>query len=216
MYCSNNPVNRIDPDGREVVAADINARRNIINTLSIAEISYVRFYDNGILDVSLLNQYTGSSVNFTALRALANSETSYIFSVADQDINGNKFLEVGSDSKNPSNFSYGVTNMPGMENNPSPNNNVYIYTASFLDEKKQASNTAHEGYGHAYFYELSKSDPTLNPNHTKGVVGTGSEYDSELKMDVPYFIFGNTNTRLEEQINRVERQAIKNYEDKNL
>jgi|GEM_PF-2561152 RHS repeat-associated core domain len=174
VYVMNNPIRFIDPDGRVVIAADINARQNIINTLSREEEQYVKFNDNGMLDVSLLNQYAGYSDNFTALHTLANSETNYIFSVADQDINGSKFFDVGSDPKNPNNFSYGVTNMPGMEN-----------------------------------------DPSFNPNHTKGVVGIGSEYDSELKMNVPYFIFGNTNTKLEEQIKKVEQQAIKNYEDRN-
>ncbi|RRC94393.1 RHS repeat-associated core domain-containing protein, partial [Prevotella sp. OH937_COT-195] len=69
-YCVNNPVRYIDPDGREVIAADILTRRNIINTLSKVETKYVRFDDNGRLDVTLLNQYSGSSENFTALHAL--------------------------------------------------------------------------------------------------------------------------------------------------
>jgi len=34
-------------------------------------------------------------------------------------------------------------------------------------------------------------------------------------MNVPYFIFGQTNTALENQIKTVEQQAIKNYEDRN-
>jgi RHS repeat-associated protein len=214
-YCHNNPVMNVDPDGREVIAVDIHARRNITNTLSSEEAQYVRFNDSGTLDVSLLNQHSGTSENFTALHALANSETKYIFAVANQDINGSEFFEVGGDLQNPTNFAYGVTNLPGAENDPSPNGNVYIFTASFLDEKTQTRNTAHEGYGHAYFFELSKSNPSINPNHTKSVVGSGSEYDPEFKMDVPYFIFGQTNTALENQIKAVEQQAIKNYEDKN-
>ncbi|MCL1867702.1 MAG: hypothetical protein FWF72_01970, partial [Paludibacter sp.] len=176
---------------------------------------YIKFDNNGTLDVSLLNQYGGTSENFTALYALANSETNYIFAVADQNINGNKFFDVGSNPDYPNNFYYGVTNMPNAEYDPSPNANVYIFTASFLNEKKQASNTAHEGYGHAYFFELSKSNPSINPNHTKGVVGTVLEYDLYVKMNVPSFIFGQTNTALENQIKTVEQQAIKNYEDKN-
>jgi len=48
-YCHNNPVNRVDPDGRKVIAADIHAKRNIINTLSKEEAKYVRFDDNGRL-----------------------------------------------------------------------------------------------------------------------------------------------------------------------
>jgi len=214
-YCVNNPIMYVDPDGRVVIAIDINARRNITNTLSREEAEYVRFDKSCILDVTLMNQYNGYSDNFTALLTLAKSETNYIFVVSDQDINGIKFFEVGSNPDNPNNFYYGVTNMPGMKNDPSPDNNVYIYTASFLSEKKQAENTAHEGYGHAYFYELSKCNPSINPNYTKEVVGSGIEFNTEFKMNVPYLIFGNTNRKLEEQIKKVEQQVIKNYEDRN-
>ena len=215
IYCLNNPIGNIDTNGKIVTAADALARRNIINTLSKEEAHYVRFDKQGVLDVTLLNSYKGNSENFAALRTLANSKTNYIFAVSDQDVNGMRFYEKGSDKANPDNFCYGVTNMPGMENNPSPNENVYIFTASFLDGKMQARNTAHEGYGHAYFFELSKTDPTIIPNHTKGVVGTGIEYDPELKRDVSYIIFGQSNTALENQIKKVEKQAVTNYEEKN-
>ena len=46
----------------------------------------------------------------------------------------------------PNNYLYGITNLPNAENDPSPDENVYIFTASFLDERTQARNTAHEGY----------------------------------------------------------------------
>lgn len=91
---------------------------------------------------------------------------------------------------------------------------TYIYTASFLDEKTQTRNTAHEGYGHAYFYELSRSNPSINPNHTRGIVSTVTEYDTELQENVVYPIFGLTNTTLENQIRTVENQAIYNYENR--
>jgi len=55
----------------------------------------------------------------------------------------------------------------------------------------------------------------INPNHTRAVVGQGVEYDPDLKINVPYFIFEQTNTALENQIKKVEKQAIKNYEERN-
>lgn len=184
------------------------------NTLNEEESKYVKFDDNGKLDVSLLNQYDGNSENYTALRALANSTTKYIFAVANKDINGKEFYEKGTKKDNPNNFSYGITNMPGMENDPSPDDNVYIFTASFLSPQNQARNTAHEGYGHAYFFELSKSNPSINPNHTKEIVNYVYEYDPEWgQMRIP--VFGPTNHSLENQIKRVERQAIINYEKRN-
>ena len=215
VYCMGNPIKSVDPDGREVFAADYLARRNIINTLNREESQYIRFNENGRLDVELLNQYAGFSDNFHALRTLANSETNYIFAVANQDINGKEFFELESNKGLPENYSYGITNMPGMTESPSPNDNVYIFTASFLDEKRQAINTAHEGYGHAYFFELSKHNTTINPNHTSIVVGGRVEYDSELQMDNIIIIFKRTNTLLEKQIKIVEEQASKNYEERN-
>ena len=134
--------------------------------------------------------------------------------VANKDINGKEFYEKGTKKDNPNNYSYGITNMPGMENDPSPDNNVYVFTASFLSPLNQAKNTAHEGYGHAYFFELSKTNPSINPNHTKEIVNYVYEYDPEWgQMRIP--VFGPTNYSLESQIKKVERQAIINYENRN-
>ena len=214
-YVLNNPLRLIDPDGKIVVASDENAKRNIINTLSAAEAKYVQFDKNGILNHELLSKYDGSSENFSALKALSGSSTNYLFHVSDKDINGKSFFEKGTDRDNPNNYSYGVTNLPNAENDPSPDENVYIFTASFLDKRTQARNTAHEGYGHAYFYELSKKDPSINPNHTRGKIGIQKEYDPEFKMELDIPIFGKTNTKLEQQISTVEQQALKNYDENN-
>ncbi len=212
-YCGGDPVNFVDPDGREVFA-DCLAMQNIGNTLSEEESQYVKFDEYGKLDIALINQYEGNSANFTALRALANSKTKYIFAVSECDINGEKFYEKGSQKEAPNNYRYGVTNMPGMEEDPSPDNNVYIYTASFLSPRIQARNTAHEAYGHAYFYELHKTDTSFNPNHTYGVIQYVKEMDPEWGPLV-YPIFGKNNYKLEEQIKIVEEQAIMNYERRN-
>ena len=96
----------------------------------------------------------------------------------------------------------------------SPNNNVYIFTASFLSPKIQARNTAHEGYGHAYFYELSKTNPSIYPNHTRGVVEYVTQEDPEWGF-IGFGVFGLNNFELEKQIKTVEKQAIMNYEKRN-
>ena len=213
VYCLSNPVNIMDPDGKKVYGVNAEARRNIEYTLTIDEAKYLFFDSNGNLDVSKLMQCGSTSNNFTALMSLAKSETNYIFMVSDKDINGDVFYEKGTDTNNPDNYSYGVTNMPGADNNPSPDDNVYIYTFSSLDEKRQVRNTAHEGYGHAFFYELNKRNPSINPNHTKGLVGHETIIDPDYGS-VFIGVYGNNNFKLEEQIKKVEQEAIRNYESR--
>ncbi len=209
-YCGNNPINAVDPDGRDVIA-DKTSQNNILYTLTKSEQRFVRFDSNGLLDTRRINKSKSTSENMTALKTLANSDTNYIFAVSDNHF-GVPFYEVGTNYDYPKNFSYGVARLPGAENNPSPDNNVYIFTASFLDMRIQVRNTAHEGYGHAYFYELSKTDPSVNPNHTKEIVRFDKEFDKEYNMELQIPVFGNTNISLENQILKVEQQALHNYE----
>ena len=54
-YCGGNPVNRVDPDGRTVVADSL-AQQNIINTLTEKETKYVRFNKDGVLNAKRLNR----------------------------------------------------------------------------------------------------------------------------------------------------------------
>ena len=211
-YCGNNSVNAIDLDGCKVIAMDDLAKRNILNTLTRQEQEYVKFDQNGQIDISLMNKSDGSSLNFIALRTLANSQIKYKFAVSDRDVNGNVFYEKGTKKDSPENYSYGVTNLPKAVNDPSPDNDVYIFTAFFLDEKAQAKNTAHEGYGHAYFYELKQSNSSIEPSHTFGIVGYSKEFDNYYQKVVSYPIFGKNNKILEQQIKLVEQQAIDNYE----
>ena len=210
----NNPLRLIDPDGRVVIVSDSKAKRNIINTLSIEESKYIQFDDNGVLNNKLLSEYEGFSENYMALKSLSQSSINYYFSVSDMDINGKKFYEKGTDHKDPQNYSYGVTNLPGAKEDPSIDENVYIFTASFLNERTQARNTAHEGYGHAYFYELSRKDSSINPSHTHKDVESYKEYDPELKMDVWTIVYEKNNVKLEQQIRTVEQQALNNYDKK--
>ena len=215
VSCVNNPVDYLDYNGNVVITLNPQAQENIILTLNSKERRFVQFNKNGKLNIELLNKYQGESNNFMALRCLANSSTNYIFSVSDQDINGFVFYEKGTNVKYPNNFSYGVTNIPNAENDASPNDNVYIYTATFLDKKTQVRNTAHEGYGHAYFYELSKKDALINPFHTYDIVGHIKEYDDFFKKVILVPIHGKSNSKLEVQISKVENEALENYEESN-
>ena len=146
-YCLNNSISFVDVNGKEVVALDEQSQKNIVNTLSIKESKYVQFSKEGILNVQILNRLNSSSANFIALKTLANSETIYKFQVTNQDVEGQPFSE----------FYKGLTAIPNAEYKPSLDSDVLIQTSSFLDEKEQVKNVAHEAYGHAYFYELNKS-----------------------------------------------------------
>jgi hypothetical protein len=102
--------------------------------------------------------------------------------------------------------------MPGAEHDPSPDDDVWIYTSDKLSEKRQAENTAHEGYGHAYFYELLEQGEDVNPNHQYENVDMEIEFDEELQMNVPTMIIGDKNEKLKNQIDKAEKEAGENYE----
>ena len=208
MYCAGNPVVLVDPDGREVETADEESRRNIRNTLTKDEARFVRFNKNGQLDTKRLNKSKSTSVNMTALKSLANSDTKYKFSVAKKDLDGEKFRDVEND------YYYGVTHIPNNTDKPSPDNDVHIITWSGLDEEGQVKNTAHEAYGHAYFFELSKSDKNINPNHDNVPILTGVEWNAEFNINVPVFTVKDMNAKLVKQIKTVENQAVNNYRNR--
>ena len=193
-----------------VVTIDEESRRNIINTLTKDEAKYVTFKKDGTLDTKTLNKNESDSENFAALKTLANSETKYNFMVSDKDLQGKSFT---AEMKEGENFYYGVTSVPNGEDAPSPDNMVYVITSSLLSEGKQAENTAHEGFGHAYFYELSKKDKTIDPWHRYKnqiiKVWNPSEQMNDFEMT-----FIPTNTRLENQIRIVTSQAIVNFYNK--
>ena len=73
LYGQNNPVRFVDKDGFVAIAYDENAKRNILNTLTKEERAFVNFEKNGMIDVSLINRYEGSSENFEALSLFQSS-----------------------------------------------------------------------------------------------------------------------------------------------
>jgi len=208
MYCAGNPIRLVDPDGMEV-EADEQSRRNIRNSLTKQEARYVRFNKNGMLDTKKLNKSTSKSENITALKALANSEVVYSFQVSDKDHEGNVYYD---NSAKGGNYYRGTTEMPNAESNPSPDNKVYILVGNNLDEKQQAMTTAHEAFGHAYFYEIYRD--VNKASHT--YKSEGSMYwDNGLQMNVFEVTKVPTNIPLENQIKTVVKQAENNYDTRN-
>lgn len=205
VYCMNNPVRFIDPNGQEVFAMNKEAKQNLRNTLTKNEAKYLRFKKDGQLDTKRLNKSKSTSENMTALKAEANSEIKYRYMVTDKDHAGKSF------SEEKGKMYRGVTEFPDAQENPSPNNDVWILTSKFASNKLQARNTAHEGYGHAHMYEITRD--VIKSSHTYKNEGS-SEWDDELKMRIPVTMKVPTNQPLENLIKNVEKEAIDNYESR--
>ena len=195
----------VDLDGIEVEADQL-SRKNISNTLTKQEAKYVRFDKNGVLDTKRLNKSKSTSKNMTALKALANSEIVYNFQVADKDHDGNAYFD---NSATGGNYNRGTTEMPKAESNPSPDDKVYVLVGSVLNEKQQVMTTAHEAFGHAYFYENSRN--VEKASHTYKSEGR-MIWDEEFQMNVFESTKVPTNLTLENQIKTVVKQAKNNYD----
>ncbi|GEM_PF-2467454 len=205
LWCADNSVRNIDPTGM-IVEADELSRINIINTLTKQEAKYVSFDVNGILDAKRLGKSKSTSDNMTALKALANSDDIiYSFKVTDKDHDDNSFYD---NSSTIVNFYRGITEMPKAESNPSPDDKVYILVGNVLNDKQQAITTAHEAFGHAYFYEIYRN--VEKASHTYRSEGRLT-WDEELQMNVFEITKVPTNICLESQIKKVVKQAEINY-----
>lgn len=90
-----------------------------------------------------------------------------------------------------------ITDIPNNSDKPSLDKNVYIISWDKLSQEDQVENTAHEGYAHAYFYELSKNDQTINPNHKR---------ENQLDSNGKCCIFTETNQKLKELKSQLNRQ----------
>ena len=98
--------------------------------------------------------------------------------------------------------------MPNSFTHPSPDRSVWILTSSFANKELQIKNTAHEGFGHGYVYELTRNPQSAS--HQYKNVSKGDPND----MNTWYFIKVPTNHRLEQQIDRVVIEAINNFKSR--
>ena len=212
-FAHNSPLKFVDPDGTEVIATDEKSKQNIKSTLTKQEAKFVRFNTDGTLDTKRLNKYKGKSDNITALKTLANSDIKYKFKVAGKDDSGDAFFE--GTKEYPNNNYRGVTEVPEAASNPSPDKDVWIVVGNVSSDQEQTITTAHEAYGHAYFYDLQQTtDPSINYNHTFISKGE-SVWDEQEKMNVYQTTKVPTNTKLEKQIKKVENESKHNYNKQN-
>jgi RHS repeat-associated protein len=200
-YALNNPIVFIDPDGNEVIAHGKVAQRNILNTLPSNVRSSVKFKKDGTMTIRSSKAVRAStSGNLRSLQTLNNSDTKYHFKVTSEYTDGNgKTNKLVGDNDNGTK---GVTLIPEGEAEPSPDSDVHIYTSESLSEERQATNTAHEAYGHGLSHEEGK-----DPYHR--YVGVLIEYENG-----DYAIGReDKNTDLKEKYKAAELEAKENYNE---
>jgi len=165
---------------------------------------YISFNSNGVLDANLLSRYEGKSYIMNSLKALAESKVCYIFESAANDDNGKQFMD-----KND-NYYRGVTEFSKAENNASPDDDVHVIVGNNLSQEQQCETIAHEGLGHGYVYELTKSALKSSHHYTSK---KGNEYKFEGQK---YYelIRVDDNEILDKQIRNVTEEAKKNYRTK--
>ena len=201
VWCGNNPIRFVDPDGRIVIAVDEVAQNRILGTLSYTERGYVNFNKNGQLNINRLDLCTSTSHNMNALKALTKSEVTYNFLVQDKSSNGQTDMKRAG----------GVTEMYGAESNPSPAPMlVTIISGDHLVGEDAVRNMAHEAFGHAYMYEIKNKDAYEASHHYK--IDLNKSYiDNDGNFNL---VTIDTNTELQEYINKATTEALENYNDK--
>ena len=174
LYCAGNPVNLVDPNGREVLPKGDKELQIIKNTLPEEARDYVQISDDGYIDKNALKLYGGIDNNFTRLLELV--ETNTVVTVSSQDsfkyashsgaigsanlsyFPSDDFLKdvsisIVSGLTTGESGNYGKTLFPdlvGPQNSTSQNIEIYIHPS--LSKTGAAEAFSHEGYGHALLY----------------------------------------------------------------
>jgi hypothetical protein len=105
----------------------------------------------------------------------------------------------------------GVTEMYGAESNPSPDPMlVTIISGDHLVGEDAVRNMAHEAFGHAYMYEIKNKNAYEASHHYK--IDLNKSYvDNDGNFNL---VTIDTNTELQEYINKATTEALENYNDK--
>ena len=77
VYCANNPVRCVDPNGDTVRPAGMEEYEMILNTLPQNDRRYVQLDKNGFIDKDLMNSHQSESGNYNGLCYLVNDDIIY-------------------------------------------------------------------------------------------------------------------------------------------
>ena len=170
-WCSNNPVNYIDPDGRLVQLQDSASIDVLLNTINSSDREYMHINNDGFVEMDLEYASITQSNNYKALAELVKSETLYTVKTGSSVIYKNENGEIittpmlpvviepdwGEDvygfDTNETGW-LGVTQTPGNEAEKynSPDNNVHVTINASLSARGKALILSHELFGHALLY----------------------------------------------------------------
>ena len=183
-YCANNPVNFVDPDGREVRPKGVSELNLIKSTLPNDARKFVEINENGFINKSLINSSAISdSNNFSGLVTLVNSttiievelNTKFISRDENNNINEYQMSYIPFESEFPEFIDADFSQVNGLttgesgfigktlfpDNNGSQNsitNSIQIIINSELSPLGAAETFSHEGYGHVLLYIMNGGD----------------------------------------------------------
>ena len=206
VYCVDNPIRLIDPNGKAVKPEGDLAMSIIKNTLPKEAWQYVALDKNGYIDRETMNKYKGDSENFKSLKTLVESPEDIKVSTLTQT-NYVRNGERGTEYFNPVSFhedfcdtnftscsgntvgeygNLGVTYMPtngeiGKADAENPNS-IHININPSLSPVGAAETFSHEGYGHALIYVESGGDRNRAVHHFQNSHETNQELkDKSIK-----------------------------------
>ncbi|NMA74605.1 MAG: RHS repeat-associated core domain-containing protein [Bacteroidales bacterium] len=181
VYCYNNPLKYIDPDGKDVKPIGEEALEMIQNTLSKDDMKYVQFDKNMLIDKELINSHKSESGNFGALLELVNSDILIEVSLGDEfsymDNEGNiqdrkmsyqeadpEFADTSDNvtlngtTTGEAGF-MGVALLPGkgISGQNSPDKSIKIIMNKNLSLPARAEMYSHEANGHALMYVRTRN-----------------------------------------------------------
>jgi hypothetical protein len=205
MYCAGNPINAIDPDGREVRPANKQSLTMIKNTLPKKDRKYVQMGKDGSINKDRMNSHSSESGNYNSLSELVNSGTSIEVSLGSEvtsvDNNGNTqtitmgYQEassefVDSDGSTPSGTTtgeagyMGQTLLPGTGESDmnSPDNSIKIIVNENLSPAAQAETYSHEANGHGLMYVRTSDRAQSGHKFGKGMIDKNTPLKNMIKQ----------------------------------